>query len=83
MYDVVSAFTSLRSIIVLSKNEADALDNPAYVSGLAAKWHTDCMTLESVSFPEGTWIKSQKVRTGDFERSGVSYSASLFFSLRS
>lgn len=60
MYDVVSAFTSLRSITILSKNEADALHNPAFVMGLAAKWHTGCKTLESVSFPEGTWISNKK-----------------------
>ena len=60
MYDVVSAFTSLRSISILSKNEADTLHNPAYIAGLAAKWHTGCKTLESVSFPGETWIFNKK-----------------------
>lgn len=58
-FNIISHFSYLRSVMILSKNKADALHNGIYTAGLAAKWHRGCHSLECVSFPEATWVHNR------------------------
>jgi hypothetical protein len=59
-FEIISEFNTLRSVMILSKNKADALHNSVSTAGLAAKWHGGCNSLECVSFPEATWVHNRR-----------------------
>lgn len=58
-FNIISQFSFLRSVVLLSKDNADALHSEAFTDGLAEKWHEGCNTLESVSLPEATWVRNR------------------------
>ncbi|KAH7914118.1 hypothetical protein BJ138DRAFT_1080146 [Hygrophoropsis aurantiaca] len=60
LQSVTSRFEHLRSVLFLSRDTSDALHDTSVISGLAAKWHSSCKSLECVSFPAGTWVYNQK-----------------------
>ncbi|KAH7923741.1 hypothetical protein BV22DRAFT_1068235 [Leucogyrophana mollusca] len=71
LQDVTSRFEHLRSVLLISRDTSDALHDTSAVSGLAAKWHSSCKSLECVSFPIATWVHNQKygwMTVGELER---------------
>jgi hypothetical protein len=59
LFDIISEFGTLRSVMILSKNTADALHDAVSTAGLPAKWHGGCNSLECVSFPDVTWLHNR------------------------
>lgn len=59
-FEIISEFTSLRTLMILSKDKTDALHSTVSTAGLAAKWHERCNTLKCVSFPEATWLHNEQ-----------------------
>jgi hypothetical protein len=53
---ILSRFTSLRSVVLFSKNRYDALHTAARSCALAEAWHARCSSLESVTLPGATYV---------------------------
>lgn len=59
MPPILSRFTALKSLTLFSKNKCDALHAAASTRTLAAKWHTTCASLESVTLAGATYVHNR------------------------
>ncbi|EIM83066.1 uncharacterized protein STEHIDRAFT_171169 [Stereum hirsutum FP-91666 SS1] len=57
---LLSAFTSLKSLVLLSKNRYDALHDHTITRHLPSTIHSTCSSLECVSLPNATYIRHKK-----------------------
>ncbi|KIJ49642.1 hypothetical protein M422DRAFT_777568 [Sphaerobolus stellatus SS14] len=61
MTSMFSSFTSLQSVMMLSKSRADALHDEALAGPIVKKWGSACSTLEIISFPDSIWARNPKL----------------------
>lgn len=68
---ILSGFTSLKSLVILSKNRFDALHDHTVTRNLPATCNSACASLECVSLPNATYIRHKKynwINVQDLER---------------
>ncbi|TFY66841.1 hypothetical protein EVG20_g4254 [Dentipellis fragilis] len=68
---ILAQFVSLKSLILISKNQYDAVHDHIITKTLASTWHAACASLECVSLPHATWVRNRKygwVTLQDLER---------------
>ncbi|KAA1472918.1 hypothetical protein DENSPDRAFT_212398 [Dentipellis sp. KUC8613] len=68
---ILAQLVSLKSLILISKNQYDAVHDHIITKTLASTWHAACASLECVSLPHATWVRNRKygwVTLQDLER---------------
>ncbi|THH13220.1 hypothetical protein EW146_g6978 [Bondarzewia mesenterica] len=57
---ILSSFTCLKSLVLLSKNKHDALHDHITTCSLPSIWNKACASLESISLPNATWVRNYR-----------------------